>query len=214
VKLLDLLPDYVLGLLEPEQMEVIAAHIAEDPALAAEERALRETMAAMARALTPVPPPPRVRDRVLASVLDTPQAARAAGRFDRFAARFASIFDVAVERARELLSWVDDPARWDPPLYPGVRLIHFTGGPACAGCDTGFVRMEPGAVFPHHAHDGEEVTLVLQGGARDSHGTVLTAGLENVLAPGAAHELVADRDSAYIYAVRVAGLRLDVPKPA
>jgi hypothetical protein len=168
-------------------------------------------MSALARALTPVSPPPRLRDRVLASALDTPQVARA-GRFDRFAARFAAIFDVAVERARELLAWVDDPARWDPPLYPGVRLIHFSGGPACAGCDTGFVRIEPGAVFPHHAHDGEEVTLVLQGSARDSHGTVLKAGEESVLAPGAAHELVAGRDEVYLYAVRVAGLRLDVPK--
>jgi quercetin dioxygenase-like cupin family protein len=92
-------------------------------------------------------------------------------------------------------------------------LQHFTAGPACAGSDTGFVRVAAGTTFPWHGHDGDEVTLVLAGSSRDYSGTILTAGDEFALNGGSAHEFTALGDQDYIYAVRVVGVRFDVPKP-
>jgi anti-sigma factor ChrR (cupin superfamily) len=207
VSVRDLLPDYVLGYLTPEQSDVVAVHIAEDPELAAEEAALREVLESVALSLRPVAPPEGLRDRILASTETTT-------RFERFAARVAAIFDVTVGRARELLARVDDATRWEPGPYPGVLFMHFDGGPACAGADCGFVKMTPGTLFPWHAHD-EEVTLVLQGTAADSTGVALAPGVECTLGLGAAHEFRADAgDTAFIYVVKVVALKLDADRPA
>ena len=51
----------------------------------------------------------------------------------------ASLFDVTVDRARELLGLIERPASWENPV-PGIRLVHFDGGPAYAAADCGFVR--------------------------------------------------------------------------
>lgn len=78
-----------------------------------------------------------------------------AGRFEAFAQRFADLVDVGIARAREILGLIERPATWEHPL-PGVHLVHFNGGPACAAADCGFVRLAPGGTFPWHAHRGEK----------------------------------------------------------
>ena len=58
-------------------------------------------------------------------------ASLGAGRFERFATGIADLYDVAIERAREILGLLDDPAQRQP-AFPGAALLHFAAGPACA----------------------------------------------------------------------------------
>src|SRR5690606_32221832 len=97
-------------------------------------------------------------------------------------------------------------AAWEPGPLAGTGLIHFEAGPACAGADTGFVRVAPGVRFPWHAHNGEETNLVLQGACADSDGTVHRRGAVFVHAAGSEHEFRASAGHpALVFAVRVFG---------
>jgi anti-sigma factor ChrR (cupin superfamily) len=53
--------------------------------------------------------------------------------------------------------------------YPGVS-IHFYYSDRRTGHAAVMVRMEPGASYPRHRHNGPEELLILQGGFRDEHG--------------------------------------------
>jgi hypothetical protein len=86
------------------------------------------------------------------------------------------LLDLGVARVRELLSWLDDAARWEPGPSPTSWLIHLEPGPAVVAANVGFVRVQAGEEFPHHTHEGQETVLVLQGGLRDSDGSVHRAG--------------------------------------
>jgi quercetin dioxygenase-like cupin family protein len=142
-------------------------------------------------------------------------AAAVGGRFAHFATAFASIFDVAIERAVQLLDWIDDASRWEPGPLAGTALIHFPAGPACAGADTGFVRVEPGVLFPWHEHNGEETNLVLQGACLDSNGTTYSRGEVFVNQGDTEHDFRACGDVDYIFAVRVFdGVDFAKPKPS
>jgi putative transcriptional regulator len=112
----------------------------------------------------------------------------------------AQLFDITVDRARELLGLVERAASWENPV-PGISLIHFDGGPACAAADCGFVRVAPGCTFPWHTHRGEEVNVILAGTVRDSTGNVLQAGDELVQLANTQHDLTAGEDEV-IYVAR------------
>ncbi|HTJ42652.1 MAG TPA: hypothetical protein VL463_11190 [Kofleriaceae bacterium] len=200
----ELLPLYVLGLLEPAETEVVEKAIRRDPALAAELRSYDAAASGLLSGLTPVAPPLSVRDRLLASIT--------AGRFDRFAQRFGEIFDVAAERARTLFGMIDDPSTYDR-VIPGAVLIHFEGGPAVAGADCGFIILPAGEKFPWHRHDGDERVLVIQGALIDYDGTVIPPGQEDHKGAGTEHEFSAAPGDDLIFCARVWGVRFDVEKP-
>ncbi|MDX2087418.1 MAG: cupin domain-containing protein [Kofleriaceae bacterium] len=186
----ELLPLYALGVLEADEAERVERAIAADPALAFELAALQ---AATETLVTPLAPPPDVHARLLASI--------GGGRFEKLSSRVASLFDVTVERARELLGLIERPASWEQPL-PGLGLVHFDGGPAYAAADCGFVRLAPGTAFPHHAHQGEEVSLILAGTLRDHTGRTYGPGDELAQPAGSEHDVVCEGDEACIYAAR------------
>lgn len=205
----DLLPLHTLGLLEPNKAAAVEQALAADPALAAELAQLEDAAQLM---IAPVTPSPDVAVRLRASIGDGP--------FERFAARMATLFDVTVDRARELLGLIERPASWTPEL-PGVALVHFSGGPAYAAADCGFIRLAPGAVFPAHRHLGEEASLVLQGSLRDgATGRILGVGDELVQATGSTHELRCEGSADCIFAARaihgieVGGAPARPPKPS
>lgn len=197
------------GALDDEERAAVDAAVAAAPALAAELAALDEAAAALALGLPLAPPPPAVRARLLASLAAEPASALAG-----FAARFAAIFDVSLERARALLARVDDPDAWEAGPAPGTWLIHFEAGPACAGADTGFVRCAPGTTFPWHRHLGAEHNLVLAGHADDSRFGRLGPGDEATADGDTEHDFTVVGDRPFLYAVRVFGVDFTVPRPA
>ncbi len=180
----ELLPLYALGILAPEEIAVVDAAVAKDPELAAELASYSDATSAL---ITPVAPAAEVKARLMAAVGDS--------RFESSSARMAKLFDVSVDRARELLGLAERSASWEPQPVPGIHLVHFDGGPAYAAADCGFVRLADGAMFPPHTHLGEEVSLILSGQleaiAADGSKQILSAGDELVQPEGSGHHLVA-----------------------
>ncbi len=186
----ELLPLYALGVLDAVESAVVERAVAADPALAAELAAYQRTAEGM---VTPIEPSASVHARLMASI--------GGGAFERFSSRMCSLFDVTVERARELLGLIERPASWELS-GPGLHLVHFDGGPAAAAADCGFVRLAPNAEFPLHTHAGEEVSLILAGTLKDRRsGRTYGPGDEIVSAEHSEHDVVA-LDEEVIYAAR------------
>jgi anti-sigma factor RsiW len=187
----ELLPLYALGILEPDEANVVERAVAKDAALAAE---LAGYQASADLLVVPATPAPDVKARLLASV--------GTGPFEKFSARMASLYDVTVERAREILGLIERPASWNQEAG-GISLVHFNGGAAYAAADCGFIRLEPGAVFPPHKHLGEEASVVLQGQVRDmASGRLLGPGDELLQAEASEHHLVCEGTEPCIFAAR------------
>ena len=189
----ELLPLYALGALDADEAAIVERAIARDPSLAAELESCRDTIGDLGRLIAPIEPGPEVLNRLMASV--------GAGRFEKLSSRMASLFDVTVERAREILGLIERPASWELAA-PGIGLVHFDGGAPFAAADCGFVRIDPGATFPLHTHRGEEVSLILSGRLRDADGRILAPGEELVHSEGSAHHLTADGDEPCVFAAR------------
>lgn len=187
----ELLPLYALGILEPDEAAQVEAAVARDPQLAVELAAYRDTAALLT---TPAQPDPSVMARLMASVGES--------RFERFSARLAKLYDVTVDRARELLGLLERKASWDNAM-PGLGLVHFDGGPAYAAADCGFIRLAPGTSFPHHTHMGEEVSLILAGEIQDKQtGAIYRPGDEVVKPVDSDHDVVCIGTEDAIYAAR------------
>jgi ChrR Cupin-like domain len=201
----ELLPLYALGILEADEARVVERALAGDAALAAELAAYEQASEAIGSAIAPVAPPPEVVARLMASV--------GGGRFEAFATRMARMFDVTLDRGRELLALIERPASWIPQALPGILFVDFEGGPSVAAADCGFVRLKPGTIFPPHTHLGEEMTTILSGRIRDlANDQVLGPGEDYVRPEGSSHYLVCIGDEDCIYASRATnGISLGPP---
>lgn len=114
-----------------------------------------------------------------------------AGRFERFVPEVAAMADVPEATAR---GWLDDVWGTRPSwemAAANARAWWVEGGPRTRGALRGFVHVAAGQPFPHHKHLGEELVLVLQGGATVSTGERLRAGDRLTSAAGVEHDLVA-----------------------
>lgn len=204
----ELLPLYALGILEADEAAVVERAVANDPALAAELDMCLDTVGDLDGLVTPIEPAREVETRLMASV--------GGGRFEHMSSRMAGLFDVSVDRARELLALVERTASWEIAL-PGIHLVHFEGGPSTVNDDCGFVRIDPGHMFPEHSHLGQEITIILSGRLRDRDGRVLSPGDELVHDQTITHHLEVDGDEPCLYATRasngitIAGVRAVAP---
>jgi quercetin dioxygenase-like cupin family protein len=144
-----------------------------------EERALVEAFAALSAGLEPVQPSSEARARLLAAVSEE--------RHAPFFERLSRLFDLGVERVREIMALADDPASWEPGPMPGVMLMHFGGGPAVATADVGLVRIEAGFAFPRHRHLGTERALIIEGGYADDSGKQYRPGDVHEMHEGTVH---------------------------
>ena len=186
----ELLPLHALGVLDADEATLVEKAVAVDPALAAELAAYRDAASLIA---APVAPPPNIKARLMASI--------GGGRFDRLSDRLAKLFDVTVDKAREFLGLIDRPASWDE-RGAGIAFVHFAGGPACAAADCGFVRIDPGCVFPWHKHLGEETSVILAGRLVDHGGRQFGPGDEYVAGETSEHALRCEGTEPVIFAVR------------
>jgi putative transcriptional regulator len=193
VNIHELLPLYALDLLDGAEAKAVEAALAADPKLQYELASYRDAAHQLAAAGPALAPPAEVEKQLLASV--------GGGRFERFSARVAAIFDVTVERARELLGLTERTAAWELPV-PRVGLIHFDGGAACATADCGFVRISPGGTFPWHTHRGEELSIIIAGTLQDVDGKLYGPGDELIHAKGSQHELTVSGNDDVIFVAR------------
>lgn len=197
---------HALDLLDPDDLAVVEAAIAASPKLAAELRSLRQAAHQLSSLAEATKPPPLVGARLLTTV--------GGGRFERFAAQVATIFDLTLARAREVLGLIDRPSSWVQAL-PNVGLIHFAGGPRCATADCGVVRVAAGSQFPLHTHRGDEMSVIVAGTVRISDGARHLPGDEVRGEAGTSHALTAEGDEDLILLARAFnGIELArVPQP-
>lgn len=143
--------------------------------------------------LVPVAPPAEVKARLLAS--------SGGGRFAAFGPSLATMFEVTVDRAHELLGLIERGASWQRQL-PGVETIVFSGGPGLAGAGCAFLRIASGATVPMHAHVGAESTIVLAGRVLDvTRVRAFGPGDSWQLAAGTRHALIGQSEEPCICAV-------------
>jgi putative transcriptional regulator len=153
---------------------------------------------AAAKASPPSPPGSGLRERLT-------QSMARGGLYGRFADRIARLFELPVDVAELLLRKVEDPAAFAPYMVEGISMMPVTAGPSLAGAITAFGRLAPGARFPHHAHKGDEVTLVLDGGFRDDSGVEVWRGEDLYKPAGSDHEFVVIGDRVCVAAVVARG---------
>lgn len=149
----------------------------------------------------PAAPRPELRARVLASLAP-------ATRFAGFESRLAQLFDLPAARVRELTAAIAGVAGapWDDDVVPGVRLLHFAGGPRNANAHCGIVHLAPGVAYPRHRHVGSEWNLVLSGRAEEEGtGRCLAPGDFDEQPPGSAHAFRALGDEPFVFAVLLQG---------
>ncbi len=158
----DLVFEYVLGALSEEETKAFEAELEKSPDLAKQVADANDAFTALPMALAPVAPDTDVKARLMKSVAGS-------DRFLPFAADVARYADLAVEKVRELFKKID--GEWEDGPFPGIKLIHFDGGPQACAADVGFVTLPAGLEFPRHKHHGFEVNYILVGAMIDDDGT-------------------------------------------
>jgi len=164
-------------------IDSLDALLPEDAELGAS--AAHEALSALACTVEPIAPGISLRQRLVSSV----QRSRE-GRLGIFADRIARLFDVPLESALELLAKVESGTAWKAGIAEGIEMFSVRTGPKYPGAMAGFGRLRPGARFPKHGHLGDETTLVMAGGFRDSSGIEVERGDELYEAPGSEHDFV------------------------
>lgn len=193
----ELVIDYALELLSRDDAAAVDAHQATCPRCASEIVAVREALSAVPAGLVHATPTAALRDAVLATT-------EPAHRFDAFARRVASLFDVDEATALRYLRIATDPlTTWEsmPGMGAAVSLLHFDGGARTAGADVGIVRFVPGLRFPTHEHNGEERQLVLQGRVVEDSGRAWLPGDLSIADSRTRHGFTVDDDEACVVAL-------------
>lgn len=129
-----------------------------------------------------------------------------------FVRRSAALLDLGANETSALMAAMDDADRWLAGPGEGIELFHIDAGPAVAGAITGFVRLGPGAVFPHHRHVGFEDVLVLAGSFVHEGGEVF-AGMEAPMPPSSSHETRAGVGGCVYLTVSRDGIAFDGEEP-
>lgn len=208
------IPDLVIGSLDAATRAAVEAHLERCDRCAGEVVAVTEALSSVPMSLPPERPHPGVFTNVLASIAEKQprrDESTASARFGDLVDRLVQLFDLTRERVKTLLELVDEPAAWRRGAADGITLIDFRGGTRIAAADAGFVRVAPGATFPHHRHVGGELVLVLEGGFVDEDGTVVRRGEAQEFAAGTSHFFVALPEGCVFAAVIWDGLDFTAP---
>lgn len=177
----DYLPDYVMGLLEAAPRQSVEEHLSECPRCSARASELGGALMPSPYEERSTPPPVGTRPKLRLV------AAEPHGRFHDYAERVAALFDLRRHRAVALLELIDDPSCWVPGPAEGIVVFSVEAGARLNGALTAIVRAVPGARVPFHEHRGDEHTLVLQGGLRESSGREVHCGEAASSAAGSGH---------------------------
>lgn len=159
----DVLPLYALGLLDAEEARLVDEHLLTGCAACAHElREFREVAGQIPYAFRSVTPPPRVREKLLASI--TPKS------------------NTSLEQPLPgIFVLKKDAGDWRKTPFAGVtyKLLYFDKESRFA---TSLLKMQPGAQYPAHRHAGCEQCLVVEGDVRIGSVAVSKGDFEYALA--------------------------------
>ena len=176
----DRISELLLGDVTDGEREALEAHVAACARCAGELTRAADAFAALALALPAEPPPPSLRERILADA----RPPRLGAMLDKL----ASLFDISSAKARALLDRIDDPASWMAGPVPDSWVLMADGcGPKVAGAFCGFVKMGPSVKWPAHKHLGREYMLVLDGGFTQHDGVEVHPGDVHIMEEGSSH---------------------------
>ncbi|RKH08124.1 transcriptional regulator [Corallococcus sp. CA047B] len=180
----DILPEWLLGTLEPARRDAASRHLEGCARCRAELTRLAPAVDALGTLVVPVQPPAEALPRLMREM-------EGPGRFARWGGQVAAFLDVTKERALSLLESMADPNNWMPGPVDGVELMPVEAGPAREGMMAAIVRLLPGARYPRHTHQGREWNLVLEGGFREDNGHEVWPGEELEKTDGSMHDFTA-----------------------
>lgn len=192
----DRLIPFALGLLSDEENGEVERELERSAVLRRQLDQAMDLLYDMTEFEEPMRPSATVREQLLESV--------SAGAIStRMARRLGKFFDLGRDRISELLASARDPqaSPWEPIPVPGVRLLHFGGGPAVAAADCGLIYLAAGATFPEHRHKGDEWSLILQGSIEETGGRRYEVGDVGFAPAGSSHALRVVGDSDVLLAV-------------
>jgi mannose-6-phosphate isomerase-like protein (cupin superfamily) len=168
---------HALGMAAPEESEALLLASEQDPELAAELESFRQVAAGMSEVVA-VEPPPHVRDKLMA--------------------RIRASSDTLQDGVLTIVRASD--GKWLPTPFAGITMKQLFYDPV-SGNQSVLVRMEPGAVYPHHHHKGLEHSLVLEGDAVFSDHT-LFAGDYEVGASDRDHSSITTKGGCLVFIMR------------
>jgi hypothetical protein len=199
-----LLAEYQLGMLSKEENDLVVAHLLDCAQCRAESVALEEAAAAYGAFVDrPVAPTGEARLRLIQAV----RPVQPVRNLDR-AVALGRFLDLPADEARRLLEKAANPAAWEAAPFPGLYLMHLSAGPAYAGADAGLVRFDGGTPFPTHSHDGDEHTLMLEGGITFTDGRHFGAGESETMVPGKLHGFTVDPEGCLYAQILYVGIEI------
>ena len=162
-------------------------------------RGIDRAMVAIATVVPPEAPARSSRSRLLTAATAGPM------RHAPFFERLSNLFDLSRDAIVRVLHQAASESSWEAGPHPSVRVLHFQGGPAVAGADTGLVRMPPDFVWPSHRHEGVERALILEGQYVESGGRTYRAGDIHEMGPGSVHSFTVPPGTPLLLAVVLTG---------
>lgn len=175
------LVDAALGTLTRAEKAAVKTHLGHCARCRRRLGATKEALAAVSLKVTATPPPPRLRDHLLATI-----DPRAALPYAGFATRLQRMFQLDEPATTAVLRKSADPAAWEDQGL--VSLLHFDAGASLPGHHAGFMRFTAGLRFPRHRHVGHELMLMLAGTLQDEDsGRIYHPGDSLKMIPGSEH---------------------------
>jgi len=130
----------------------------------------------------PVPPPPQLRDLVLAQF-------EGGKKYTMFVEEVAGMLATDAETVAAFFEQLDDLTHWQPGPSKGCHLMPIESPLKAAF--KGFIRLEPGHEFPQHTHHGQEHLFLIAGGYVDDDGHVMQSGEHDIHDGGSTHTITA-----------------------
>lgn len=190
------LTEFALGILSPAESCVVQKEIDASISLQEELASIQHALQYIGQSEPALTSSDHAREMVLDSINDHT-------RFAGFLQRFADLFDLNTQVSQQLLDKIDQltDSAWESTPFPGVTIMKFPGGPSVATATCGIVQVEPGKLFPAHQHQADELTLILQGSARDDSGNILAAGDISHSLAGSSHSFRILGEEIFVFAV-------------